>query len=659
MARLRNVSIVVVVLLGLATLVYWQRGDWPAELRSLRRLQSSVEATEGRETPPLLGHVRGRDPVSLAGTWNALVDPLRSQTNFLGFIERGVVPEASADLIEPVLEGGLTLEVPGDWNTQDERLFFYRGAVWYGRRFEHRPAEGARTFLWFGAANYRAEVYLNGRRLGVHEGGFTPFNVEATEALEPGENQLVVWVDNQTGPDDVPTHTNDWLNYGGLTRDVLLVDVPATFVRNWSLALAPTRDRISGQVVLDGDGAGREVRVAIPELGVEQTVVADDEGRARVAFAARPELWSPDSPRRYRVEIAAATDVVHDDVGFRTIETRGREILLNGEPIFLRGISIHEEAPDGAGRAHSAEHAAALLGWARDLGCNFVRLAHYPHNEHMVRLADELGLLVWAEIPVYWNIDFENPETLARARRQLSEMIARDRNRAAVVFWSVANETPIHEARNAFLTALIDHVRGLDDTRLVTAAMLTGEEVVTPFLTRYVIPALLGVNRDPWILDLEDPVSDFVDVPSVNEYLGWYFSTPLAQLSPFDSATVRRTVLDNLERVRIETRTEKPVIISEFGAGALAGRRAPEEDLAVFSEEYQALVYRRQLAMLARQPGVVGMSPWILKDFRSAMRLHPELQDYWNRKGLVADDGTRKLAFEVLREHYAAQAAKP
>jgi len=639
-----------------ATLYLWLAPEM-REAREIGAWRQSRAATAKAPLPPLLQNVRGRDPVSLAGEWRAVVDPLDSLTNLYGALARGAEPEGPADLLEVGFAGAPTLRVPGDWNTQDDRLLFYRGAVWYARHFDAQPTSGRRVFLWFGAANHRAEVYLNGRRVGVHEGGFTPFNPEVTEVLRPGENLLVVRVENATGPEDVPTAVTDWLNHGGITREVFLVEVPETFVRDWQVGLAedPTSG-VRGWVQLDGPRPRQRVRVALPELGARTTVETDASGRAAFALDVDPERWSPKHPRRYRLEIVAETDRAGDRVGFRTIRVGDGEILLNGQPIFLRGISLHEEAPFGGGRAWSQEHAETLLGWAEDLGCNFVRLAHYPHNERMVREAERRGLLVWAEIPVYWNLAFESPATRERAKRQLGEIVARDRNRAAVIFWSIGNETPATPERIRFMEALARHARKLDPTRLVTAALVTGEREVAPLLAGRVGPALLGWSPDDWVLAADDPLSALVDVPAINEYLGWYYASPFAALTPFGSKAVRRTMLDGLERVRLDTGTDKPFVVSEFGAGAVAGHRAPEAELAVWSEEYQALVYRRQLAMLERQPRLRGMSPWILKDFRSALRLHPEHQRYWNRKGLVADDGRRKLAFEVLREHYARRA---
>jgi beta-glucuronidase len=476
---------------------------------------------------------------------------------------------------------------------------------------------GARLFVHFGAANYEAHVYLNGTRLGTHEGGFTPFNFEITEHVRSDGNSLVVKVDNRRRLDAVPTVNTDWWNYGGLTRDVTLIELPATFVRDYVLQLAAgSTGRIAGWVQLDGPAAaGREVTVRIPEAGLATTVTTDAGGRATVDIAADLVLWSPSNPKLYDVEVAAAGDRVRDRIGFRTLATRGTDILLNGQPVFLRGVSVHEQAPKREGRANGPEDARTVLEWVRELGGNFVRLAHYPHNEHMVRMADQLGLLVWAEIPVYWTIQWENAATLANARRQLREMITRDRNRASVILWSMANETPLSEPRLAFLRSLARDARELDPTRLLTAALE------------------LHYRLRDGVLSIDDPVGRDLDVLAVNEYLGWYTGPP--QLA---------------DSVRWESAYDKPLIVSEFGADALQGYHADAQTR--WSEEYQASVYEHQVAMLERIPFLRGVTPWILTDFRSPRRPLPGIQDFWNRKGLISDRGIRKQAFFILQRYY-------
>ncbi len=571
----------------------------------------------------LITNVAGRTTTSLNGAWQTIVDPFetgfydyRYQPRADGFFQART-PRDKSDLVEYDFDASPRLQVPGDWNSQDERLFFYEGTVWYRKVFDYPLRPGARLFVHFGAANYDAHVYLNGTRLGSHEGGFTPFNFEITGQMSAQGNSLVVKVDNRRRRDAVPTVNTDWWNYGGLTRDVSLIELPATFVLDYVLQLAEgTTNRVAGWVQLDGlAAAGRDVTVRIPGASVETTVSTDAAGRAALDVAADLSLWSPSNPRLYDVEIAAAGDRVRDRIGFRTIATRGTDILLNGKPVFLRGVSVHEQAPMREGRANGPEDARTLLGWVKELGGNFVRLAHYPHNESMVRMADSLGLMVWAEIPVYWTIQWENEATLANARRQLSEMITRDRNRAAVILWSMANETPLSESRLAFLQSLARRARELDPTRLLTAALE------------------LHYRLEDGVLSIDDPFGRDLDVIAINEYLGWYGGTP-----------------QRADSVRWESVYDKPLIVSEFGAGALQGYHADARTR--WSEEYQASVYRHQVAMLRRIPFLRGVTPWILADFRSPRRPLPGIQDFWNRKGLLSERGIRKQAFFVLQQYY-------
>jgi beta-glucuronidase len=406
----------------------------------------------------------------------------------------------------------------------------------------------------------------------------------------------------------------DWWNYGGLTRDVTLIETPRTFIRDYSLALDPTRpERITGFVQLDGPELAQRIRVSVGDAG-EARATTDSQGRATFELPAPSALWSPQQPRLLAVRAESETDSLEERIGFRTIRTRDQDILLNGRPLFLRGISLHEEAPGREGRATTPEDARALLGWAKELGANFVRLAHYPHNEHIVRAADEIGLLVWSEIPVYWTIDWANAATLGEARRTLAAMIERDRNRASVIFWSIGNETPPTEARLGFMRDLALLARRLDPTRLITAALelrfLSNESVT-----------------------VDDPLGEFLDVLGCNEYLGWYYGS-----------------LDAIERTSWSTPYRKPLIISEFGADAKFGLRG--SDRARFTEEHQAAFYEQQISMLRRIPFLRGVSPWILKDFRSPKRPLSGIQDYWNRKGLISEKGERKEAFGVLQRYY-------
>jgi beta-glucuronidase len=286
---------------------------------------------------------------------------------------------------------------------------------------------------------------------------------------------------------------------------------------------------------------------------------------------------------------------------------------LNGEPVFLKGISIHEEAPYRGGRCTGIEDSEILLGWAKELGCNFVRLAHYPHNESIVRLADEMGIMVWSEIPVYWTIQFGNLSVFENALNQLQEMIKRDKNRASVIIWSVANETPRSEERLNFLNGLIEKVKSLDESRLVTAAT--------------------EIRISDNIVTIDDPLAEKLDVIGVNEYFGWYVKT-----------------LEEIPEIRWASKYNKPLIMSELGGGAKYGHHG--NTTQVWTEEYQEAIYKNQIVMLKKIPFLAGVTPWILMDFRSPRRPLPGIQDYWNRKGLLSEKGEKKKAFYILQDFY-------
>ena len=570
---------------------------------------------------PQIANVLNRDKISLNGEWNYIVDvqeigyyDYRMNPTPWGFFQNAK-PQKPEDLIEYDFDKAATMQIPSDWNTKDPSLFFYEGTVWFKKSFNYNKKSDKRTFLYFGAINYESYVYLNGKLLGRHEGGFTPFNFDVTGQITNGENVVIIKVDNKRRKENVPTQIFDWWNYGGITRDVYIVETEPLFIQNYNFDLdRKTRSQIFFSIMLNQQTAGAKVEVSIPELKVKQIFTSDRSGNISGSFNVKNlTLWCPENPKLYNVSLKLGNAVLNDQIGFRTIETQGKKILLNGKPIFLRGISIHEEKPNGGGRANCTDDAKTLLSWAKELGCNFVRLAHYPHNEYMVREAEREGILVWSEIPVYWTIDWENPGTLLNAQRQLTDMIARDQNRANVIIWSIANETPHGYAREQFLANLARTARALDSTRLISMAM----EVTS---------ASNYVNR------LNDNMNRFVDVISFNQYIGWY-----------------RDVND-AAKMTWEIPYNKPVIISEFGGGAKYGYHGEKNQR--WTEEFQENLYRENTAMLDKIDGLAGTSPWILKDFRSPRRVLNDVQDYYNRKGLFSDKGEKKKAFWVMKQWY-------
>jgi len=589
---------------------------------------------------PQITNIGNRTSMTLNGVWKYVVDPYQtgyydyrrdardqqanpsnSESLFLGY-----KAQDPSERVEYDFDKSDNILVPRDWNSQKEKLFYYEGSVWYYKAFDYAvPTNGNRQFIYFGAANYEADVYLNGKKLGKHVGGFTPFNYEITGKLNPKGNFVIVKVDNTRGLEKVPTINTDWWNYGGLTRDVKIVEVASTFIQDSYIQLVDNdKNTIEVSVILNGSGkANQPVIIEIPEAGIKASCTSDSEGKAKTNIPAKNlKLWSPENPYLYEVKLTHNSEILTDKIGFRTLETKGKDILVNGKSVFLRGICIHEENGVRGGRAYSVEDARMLLGWAKELGCNFVRLAHYPHNENMTRVADELGIMVWSEVPVYWTIQWKNPETYANAHNQLTDMITRDKNRASVIIWSMANETPVSADRTEFLTKMIETTRLMDPVRFVSAA-----------LERHTKEG--SVNTQV----IADPLQELVDVISFNEYIGWYDGLP-----------------EKCKTAEFDIQFDKPVMVSEFGGDASQGNHGSKD--ARWTEEFQEDLFKETLKMLNKIPQLRGVTPWILADFRSPRRVLPDIQDGWNRKGLISETGDKKKAFFVLQDFYKMKKAE-
>ena len=557
----------------------------------------------------------GRPTVSLDGTWRFALDLFDEGLRQKWYLDPADDPARWTVPRDYDAGDWQTVPVPSCWNLLKPEWTYFEGSAWYTRFFQAPAlAPGERLFLRVGAASYEARVFLNGRFAGGHRGGSTPFFVELGPHLEPGENRLQIQVENRRQADRVPMHHTDWFNYGGLYREVDLVRLPDVFIRDFRIALVPGSGQreIAVDVELSAPGPA-EARLTIPALGVDTAVPLSD-GRGRLSFDATPDLWSPETPVLYDVALEAGADRVSDRVGFREIVTDGREILLNGRPLFLRGICCHED-DTVLGKRSDDEDIARRLAHARDLGANCLRLSHYPHHENVARRADEVGLLLFEEIPVYWAIDFANPETAEDAENQLREMIRRDANRASVILWGVGNENADTDERFAFMARLAAAAREADPTRLVTAACL--------------------INRRSF--RIEDRLADALDVIGLNEYFGWY-----------------EPDFADLEKLLANSDPDRPVMITECGADAVTGRAGTPGEL--FSEAHQAHVLETQFRTVTAAPYIRGFFPWLLYDFRTERR-QTTFQRGYNLKGLIDRDKTRKkAAFGALARLYTAAA---
>jgi len=563
-------------------------------------------------------NVESRHLSSLNGQWQVILDPTRIGEWKQVWLEKK--PKSKTDFVEYSFDGGPILKVPGDFNSQLCELTYFEGIVWYKKVFDYKSNNEKRLFLNFGSVNYLADVYLNGEKIGSHEGGFTSFQFEITGKVKEGQNSLIVKADNVRSQNGLPGVGYDWFNYGGITRDVNLIETSKTFIEDYSVQLKKgSLNKVLGWVQLNGSNVKQKIKLKIPELNKTYKIQSDSKGHAIVEFDSNLKLWSPENPKLYKVIIEAETDTIVDTIGFRCIEVQGNKVLLNKKSIFLKSVNIHEENPNKGTRAYSKEDALLLLNSAKELGCNLVRLAHYPHNENMIKEAEKLGLMVWSELPIYQHIQFSDSLVPKKMETMLKEMIQRDKNRCGVVIWSLSNETyPGTPNRNNALVELTQKCRAIDSTRLISHVANTQSYTNNAF-------------------NVSDPLYEYSDLICINEYIGWY--NPW-QGKPSD-------VKWNFAY------PDKPVFISEFGAEALYGSNAGSTDEASgWTEEYQKQVYIDQIEMFKTIPNLCGISPWLLFDYKSLGRMNQVYQKGYNRKGLLSEKGEKKKAWYIMNEYY-------
>lgn len=641
---------------------------------------------KGVEIPqpdPLLVNAKARNYQSLNGMWNIKVDEpgtgwfAITQGRYTSELDKGRL--TGMELIETAFDDRNQLKVPGDWNSQRTDLDRYRGKVLYHKVVSIDKIPGKVYYLHFGGANYKTDLFVNDKIVGRHEGGYTAFNFDITDYINKGKNTIIVRVDAFLDDTTVPTmRTSDFWKYGGITRDVGLISLPEEHIDQYHVYL---NDREKGEikawVQLSPEADSGNVTLSIPEVGVSEEVKVDGNGQAEFTVTADLTLWSPKNPKLYDVTIRHESgDAVTDKIGFRTFETRGQELVLNGDPIKLYGISMHEETPLREGVANTEKDARVQFELVKELGANYVRLAHYPHNEYTVKLADEMGLILWSEIPIVSLIDWGNEDTKRVAKQQLVDNITRDMNRASIGMWSIANESfPQTKERLEFLGELASLARDLDDSdRPIVAALipdLTNDMIAVSFNVIHQLsedPDLSESDRErvqamiehglPEGFDaggeirmvIDDELGEVVDIIGYNQYFGWYYGGNIADRLGVDPGAVRKAVFAVMPQIRFDNAYGKPMIISEFGAGAVAGSHS--DRATIWSEEYQAKVYQAQLSMLKESSAVQGVSPWILKDFRSHLRELNGVQETYNRKGVISETGQKKLAFDVLKEFY-------
>lgn len=552
---------------------------------------------------------RNRKKESLNGIWHFAVDQYDTFLSAKWYEENYYDGGGNLLPVDYSFDEWDRMELPCCWNCFDKMFMLYEGSMIFTRRFFFQKQSGDElVFLKIGAANYLCRVYINKNYVGMHKGGSTPFYFDITDFLEH-DNRIIIQVDNTRRDEQVPPSVTDWFNYGGVYRDIDIIRVPKIHIRDFKIYLEPDGNfnKIHAAVTLS-EKINSTAYLTVKELGIRQEI-AVSEGKGEVVFEAAPDLWSPEAPKLYDVAVSCENDSITDRVGFREIRVKGMDILLNGKPVFLKGISCHEDSLLN-GKALTDSERIENITAAKEMGCNFMRAAHYPHSERMAMLADEMGILLWEEIPVYWSVHFNSHETYADAENQLNELITRDFNRASVIIWSVGNENSDTDDRLKFMGSLAQFAHKTDPTRAVSAACLVNYEKNA----------------------IEDRLESCLDIIGLNEYCGWYTADIKMLPQLFENSS-----------------PEKPVIITEFGADALSGHRGTVTDKG--TEDCQAYVYEQQIENIRRIGYIKGMTPWILRDFRCPRRTSVT-QRYFNTKGLVSAEGKRKMAYYVLRDFY-------
>ena len=590
-------------------------GNYQADIHN-----SAYEANfqEPKLTGSGLINTAGRKCESLNGQWNFAADWYDTCRRANWHREISADPQGNPMPVDWDWEAWERITVPACWNLEKPQLHYFEGSGVYTRTFRYVPHEkNERLILRFEGAAYRTCVFINGIFAGSHDGASTPFTIDITGMVQT-ENRIIVTVDNRRSPLRIPMDNSDWFYYGGIYRDVYLFRLPHEYIKDWFVRLCPDGS-IAADVYIAGNDGGT-VNISIPELGVNARETVRDY-KASFKINAAPERWSPERPKLYDTAISYSakdmpanndpvTDQALDRIGFREITVKGTEIFLNGKSIFLKGICVHEDHFK-LGKTTNEEIIRSTIRDLKEMNGNYLRLAHYPHDGRFAKIADEEGVLLWEEVPVYWAVAFDNPAVYADAENQLSEMILRDRNRASVIIWSVGNENADTDSRLAFMSNLAKKAKTLDPSRLVSAACL--------------------INHVE--LKIQDRLSDSLDIIGLNEYYGWYDPD-----------------FSKLPKILANSSPSKPVLICEFGGDARKGQRGSEDEM--WTEDYQRSLYEKQAAVFKQCPYIAGTTPWILYDFRCPRRLN-RYQEGFNRKGLIdADRISKKPAYYVMQHFY-------
>ena len=538
------------------------------------------------------------------------------------------------------------VDIPHSWNAQDGTTpGYYRGAATYRCRFDAPPAgRGDRTFIRFEGVSQDATVWLNGKRLGRHQGAFTAFCFELTKLLKPRGNELRVEVTNAPDSLIMPLE-GDFTIFGGIYRPVTLLVLPKVCITPLDYAstgvyisqteVSQSNARLDIKAKVDGAGqhAALRMRTTVIDPSGKVVAVADNNQSttsggftelSQQVNIAEPQLWNGiDNPQRYRfvTELMCngkRVDELTTEMGLRYFKVDPHKgFFLNGRSYPLHGVNRHQDR-QGMGWAITEREHDEDMAIIQEIGANCIRLAHYPHSGYFYELCDRAGMMVWAEIP-YVGRGTQTAAFDANALQQLTELIRQNYNHESIFCWSLFNELGGPKKPHELVQLLNDRAHAEDPTRLTVAA----------------------VNNDG------RPENDMPDIIAYNTYPGWYWAAPDAMQWAIDW--------------KYSPDRDRAIGISEYGAGASVKQhdqhitKAPKTDGPYHPEEWQATVHEVNYREIVKRPYVWGSFVWNMFDFASAGRHEGDTQGM-NDKGLVTyDRQTRKDAFYFYQANWSKQ----
>ena len=536
-----------------------------------------------------------RESVSLDGLWDFIT-----------------VTEPGKDTAEAVLgaKDWDCMCVPFCWNCVP-KYFKYEGVAWYKTEF---VSKSEFYEIVFENIQIYAEIFIDGQKVKQHYGGFLPISVYGTGK---GKHSLMVRVDNtHNDVNTIPLSRVDWFHYGGISGSVVLTYFDSAFIKKHRISYELKNNTAScvAEFMIEGTYNGN-CEIFADNILVHKMQVQTGKNVAKFQLD-EVERWDVDNPRLYYIQIKIECDDIIERIGFRTIEVKDNEILLNESPVTIKGVNRHNEHPD-FGFSMPFSFIKKDVDIIKNMGCNFIRGSHYPNPRELLDYLDQIGILFWEEIPMWGYGEAALSDALTKERGLLmhQEMIERDFHHPSIVFWGLHNEIATDTKPGYDITkCFYDHIKKLDDSRPITFATCRIDT---------------------------DTALEFADVIAMNIYPGWYGGH-----NPADECEdVARRIINHVKETGNEN---KPILISEFGAGGIYGENSFYN--AKWTEEYQSEVLENTIAGFMKHKEINGVIIWQYCDMRSSFELELTRPRSFNNKGMVDEYRRPKSVYFTVKK---------